>query len=130
MTTAVKCNSNLKSLYLTLAVAAAAGYFYVPHANWPACSLLVAACLLVAFLGKEKIEDERVEHLKLKAIKAAFAGAFVLVFLYTWLIATIRQEGWRSHFLSAYDLIILVMLIALGLFHYWRWQDGKEGPPA
>jgi hypothetical protein len=118
-------NQNLKSLYLTLAVTAAAGYFFMPKANWAGCSLMIAACLLVAFLGKERIEDERVEHLKLKAIKAAFAAAFVLVFLYTWLIATIRQVGWREHLLSAYDMIILTMLIALGLYHYWRWQDGR-----
>lgn len=123
----MKNNHELKPLYLTLAASSVAGYFYVPKANWPACSLVIAACLLVTFLGREKIEDERVEHLKLKAIKAAFAASFILVFLYTWLIATIRQEGWRNQFLSAFDLIILVMLIALGLFHYWRWQDGWTG---
>lgn len=121
---------NLKSLYLTLAASSAAGYFFLPKANWAGCSLLIAACLLVAFLGRERIEDERVEHLKLKAVKAAFAAAFILVFLYTWLIAMLRREGWREHLLSAYDMIILTMLIALGLFHYWRWQDGKAGPAA
>jgi uncharacterized membrane protein YfcA len=118
-------NKNLKPLYLTLAVSSAAGYFYLPKANWAASSLMIAACLLVAFLGKEKVEDERVEHLKLKAIKAAFAASFILVFLYTWLLATIRREGWRDNFLSAYDMVIITMLVALGLFHYWRWQDGR-----
>lgn len=121
----MKNNHELKPLYLTLAASSVAGYFYVPNANWSACSLMIAACLLVTFLGREKIEDERVEHLKLKAIKAAFAASFAIVFIYTWLIATVRREGWRNQFLSAYDLIIMVMLIALGLFHYWRWQDGR-----
>jgi hypothetical protein len=26
--------------------------------------------------------------------------------------------------LSAFEVLILILLIALGLFHYWRWQDG------
>jgi FlaA1/EpsC-like NDP-sugar epimerase len=124
----MNCNSNLKTLYLTLAATAAAGYFYVPNATWPGISLMIAACLLVSFFGKERIEDERVEHLKMKAIKSAFAGAFILVFLYTWLIASLRQEGWKEHLLSAYDLIIVTMLIALVLYHYWRWQDGRGKP--
>jgi hypothetical protein len=30
-------------------------------------------------------------------------------------------SGWRS--ISAFDLIILTMSVALALFHYWRFQD-------
>lgn len=119
-------NSSLKPLFLTLAVTFAAAYFLVPNASWPACSLIIALCLQVVFLGRERIEDERVEHLKLKAIKSAFTGAFILVFLYSWLIDSLRREGWKDHLLSAYDLIIVTMLIALALFRYWRWQDGRE----
>lgn len=121
--------SNPKSLYLTLALVAAASYFCLPRSNWPVCSFMVAACLLGAFWGREKVEDERVEHLKLKAIKLAFGAAYILVFLYTWAMSAIHGTAWHRHFPSAFDMIILMMAIALGLYHYWRWQDGREAKP-
>jgi len=120
--TPVKDYSRLKPLYLALAVVSAASYYFIPQSNWFSLSVMVGACLLATFFTPEKIEDERIEHLKLKAIRAAFATAFFLVFLLTGLF---RGKERPDHFLSAFDMIILTMLIALGFFHYWRWQDGR-----
>jgi hypothetical protein len=36
--------------------------------------------------------------------------------------------GWRS--ISAFDLIILTMVTALALFHYWRYHDSDSAPAA
>ncbi len=122
----MKSNSHaLKPLYLTLAAMTAAGTFFVPNATWPGASVLVATSLAVAFLSKEKIEDERVEHLKLQAIRLAFAVSMILAFLQAWLMATLRGGQMTHYFLSAFDMIILTMLIALSLYYYWRWQDGR-----
>lgn len=115
--------SRLKPLYLAWAVVSAASYFFMSAPDWFGCSVSVAACLLAIFFTPEKMEDERVEHLKLKAIRAAFVASFFLVLLQAWSIGRGPRTG---HFLSAFDLIIIAMLIALGLFHYWRWQDGRE----
>ena len=77
--------------------------------------------------------DERVQDLKLKAVSAAFSVGFTLTLILNWLLnrefdltrdfngATMR---WRS--ISAFDLIILSMVIALALFHYWRFQDSHS----
>lgn len=117
---------DLKYLYLTLAATTAAGVFFAP-ATWPGASVMIAVCLLTTFLSPEKIEDERVEHLKLKAIRLALIFSATVVFLQAWAVKALSRDHTALHYLSAFDLLIIAMLIALGLYHYWRWQDGRTG---
>lgn len=108
-------------------------HYVIPGAFWSRTSAAIAAGLMIIFFSKEPINDERVQDLKLKAVNAAFSVSFALTLIANWLLN--RQfditrdfngatEVWRS--ISAFDLIIVTMVIALGLFHYWRFQDSDS----
>jgi hypothetical protein len=71
---------NLKYLYLTLAATTAAGSLYSADFRWSGASVLIATCLMVAFFSREKDQDERVEQLKLKAIRLALPVSAFAVF--------------------------------------------------
>ncbi|AOS43341.1 hypothetical protein Verru16b_00384 [Lacunisphaera limnophila] len=122
-------NHSLKYLYLTLAATTAAGSLYNPDFRWSGASVMVATCLMVVFFSREKEQDERVEQLKLKSIRLALPVSAVAVFGHALLVKLTRggQPGLR--YLSAFDLLIIAMVIALGLYHGWRWQDGREIRP-
>jgi L-asparagine transporter-like permease len=116
----------LKYLYLTMAVTTTAGSLYSDDFRWSGASVLIATCLMVAFFSREREQDERVEQLKLKAIRLALPGAACAVFGHAVLVRMLINDGTARRLLSAFDLLIIAMLIALGLYHYWRWQDGRE----
>ena len=93
-------------------------------------SAAIAGGLMMVFFSRERIHDERVQDLKLKAISAAFSVSFALTLILNWFLnrdGDITRDfdskamAWRS--MSALDLIIVTMVVALVLFHYWRWQD-------
>lgn len=118
---------------LLVVVAAPALHYVVPGASWVRTSAAIAAGLMMIFFSKEPVDDERVQDLKLKAVNAAFSVSFTLTLIVNWLFnrrfdVTRDFDGttgvWRS--ISAFDLIILMMASALGLFHYWRVQDSSE----
>lgn len=112
----------LKPLFLALAALTAVGYFLIPGARWPVCSLLIAASLLAAFFTRERDEDERVEHLKLRALRTGFISSFLALFGHAWLVGI---NAWIPATISAFDIISLTLLVALGLYHFWRWQDAR-----
>jgi hypothetical protein len=93
--------------------------------KWPSSSATIAMLLAILLFSRERFHDERVDHLKLKAISYGLAtGLFTASFL---------NLGWKflrltspRLTLSAFEVLILIQLIALSLFHYWRWQDGRE----
>ena len=108
-------------------------HYAIPGAFWIRTSAAIAAGLMMIFFSKEPINDERVQDLKLKAVNAAFSVSFTLTLIINWLLnrefdITHDFNGaagdWRS--ISAFDLIILSMVIALALFHYWRFQDSHS----
>ena len=118
---------------LLVVVAAPALHYVVPGASWVRTSAAIAAGLMMIFFSKEPVDDARVQDLKLKAVNAAFSVSFTLTLIVNWLFnrrfdVTRDFDGttgvWRS--ISAFDLIILMMASALGLFHYWRVQDSSE----
>lgn len=118
---------------LLVVVAAPALHYVVPGASWVRTSAAIAAGLMMIFFSKEPVDDERVQDLKLKAVNAAFSVSFTLTLIVNWFFnrrfdVTRDFDGttgvWRS--ISAFDLIILMMASALGLFHYWRVQDSSE----
>jgi drug/metabolite transporter (DMT)-like permease len=120
-------NSNLKTLYLTLAAVTAASSIYLSDFRWSGAAVLIATCLMAAFFSREMIEDERVQHLKLKSLRVALILAAFAVFGHALLLKLSSGNRTGLRYLSAFDLIIITMLLALGLYHYWRWQDGREG---
>ena len=105
-------------------------HYVVPGAFWIRTSAAIAGGLMMVFFSRERIHDERVQDLKLKAINAAFSASFALTLILNWFLnrdGDITRDfdgktmAWRS--ISALDLIIVTMVVALVLFHYWRWQD-------
>ena len=130
-------SSTTKRLGILLAVAIAPGLHYlVPGASWMRTSAAIAAGLMLVFFSRESVHDERVEELKLKAMSGAFSVSFTLTLILNWLLnrdfdVTRDFDGttgiWRS--ISAFDLIILTMGVAMALFHYWRRQDAGAAQP-
>lgn len=115
----------LKYIYLTLAAVTAAGFFYQPDFRWSGASVLIATCLMIAFFSPERDQDERVEQLKLKAVRLSLALSAIAVFGHALVLKLASGRRIDLHYLSAFDLLIIAMVFALGLFHYWRWQDGR-----
>jgi hypothetical protein len=118
---------------LLVLVGAPALHYAIPGAFWLRTSAAIAAGLMMIFFAREPIHDERVQDLKLKAVSGAFSVSFTLTLVFNWFLnrdfdVTRDFDGttgiWRS--ISAFDLIILTMAIALGLFHYWRLQDSES----
>lgn len=121
----MKNRQSKKLLSACLSVAMFAGYFYVPHASWSAVSIGLAAALMLVFFSKESIEDERVENLKMKAIQGAFGLAFGVMLFLQWKLRRSNGVSGTLQLPSAFDMIIVTMLIALSLFYYWRWRDAR-----
>lgn len=92
--------------------------------------------LMMIFFAKERINDERVDQLKMKAlflamsvgIAAPVIAGYYLRLAWSALFSVPLREPYQN--LTAYEFISAVFLIALGLYHYWRWQDGKTNPAA
>jgi len=101
-----------------------------PGSTWIRTTAAIAAGLMMIFFSKERIHDERVQDLKLKALSAAFSVSFALTLIVNWFLNRDfdpRRDfagaagGLRS--ISAFERIALTMVVALGLFHYGRLQD-------
>jgi hypothetical protein len=110
-------------------------HFVVPGAFWHRTATAVAGGLMMLFFSKEAVDDERIQDLKLRAVSTAFSVSFTLTLIVNWLLnrnwdITRDFDGatmvWQS--ISGFDVIILVMAVALALFHHWRLQDGISTP--
>lgn len=70
------------------------------------------------------------QDLKLKAISAAFSVSFALTLVVNWFLNRdfdphhdVEGATGVLRSISAFDLIVLTMVVALALFHFWRLQD-------
>lgn len=115
-----------------VAIGAPLLHFAVPGTFWIRTSAALAGGLMMIFFSRERVHDERVQDLKLKAVSAAFSVSFTLTLVINWGLNRDwdptrdfdgRTAVWRS--ISAFDLIILTMVVALALFHYWRVRDDE-----
>ncbi|MBW7894721.1 MAG: hypothetical protein H3C27_06365 [Opitutaceae bacterium] len=89
--------------------------------NWTTASVLISGALVMLFCARETINDERVEQLKLKACKIGlFSGALIAM-----LANFLSTMSGASMPFSAFDVLIVIMLISLGCFYFWRWQDSR-----
>lgn len=93
--------------------------------NWSGVSIPVVGGLAIFFLSREAVHDERVDHLKLKAISLGFSLGLIITIWVNVLSKILGSIGFRLT-LSAFDAMIIILLTALAFFHYWRWQDGRE----
>lgn len=80
--------------------------------------------LIYLFFSKEQTEDERVQLLKLKAICVAFFNGWAVTGIVRFGVY-LQDRSTPPRTMSAYDAMFLTLVIALALFHWWRWQDGR-----
>lgn len=85
--------------------------------------------LLLLFFLPDKIEDERVQSLKLKALTSAFFGGWGLVGVIRFALYLGAKPALPPT-ISAYDAMFMMLVIAHVLFHFWRFQDGRSVPAA
>lgn len=121
--------------FLLVIAAAPLLHAVVPGASWIRTSAALAAGLMLIFFSREAVHDERVQDLKLKAVSAAFSVSFTFTLIANWFLnrdfdPTRDFSGATGvlRSISAFDLIILTMAVALGLFHYWRHLDAAPAP--
>lgn len=98
--------------------------FLITDASWRGAALMSSLCLALLFFLPGRSDDERVSALKLKALSIGFLGGLALT---CWRES---QYHWLAGPVSSYDFMCIALAIALGLFHYWRWQDGREDKDA
>jgi hypothetical protein len=105
----------------------------IPGSSWIRTSAAIAAGLMMIFFSRERIHDGRVQDLKFKALNAAFSVSFTLALIVNWFLnrdfdVTRDFDGATGvlRSISAFDLIVLTMVVALALFHYWRFQDAAS----
>ena len=104
-------------------------YFVAPgRSEWVHAAAVIAVGLAMFFFSREPYHDERVEHLKLKAVKASLVGALNFTLVMNLLVLNPAEPDFVSRTLSAFDFLGIAMLGALALYHYWRWQDGAAAP--
>jgi hypothetical protein len=86
--------------------------------------------LMMIFFAKERVDDERVQQLKLKAMFTAMSSGIVVTLVsHHYLHVFIEGDlTVMPPVMTAWEFLAGILLIALGLFHYWRWQDGKGTP--
>jgi hypothetical protein len=84
--------------------------------------------LAIFLLSREAVNDERVDHLKLKAISYGFSVG-LLITLWTNVLSKMLKSFVAMPTLSAFDALNLILVVALVMFHFWRWQDGRVGSP-
>lgn len=95
------------------------------YAGWDAgFNSVCVLAMLVIFFWKERPEDERVRELKLKALMTAFAFGYVAIAAVKLSLKHSRLAGG----MSAYDFMFVTLVMAFGLFHGWRWEDGRQAP--
>jgi hypothetical protein len=97
-------------------------------------SYFVAVGLMMIFFGKERIDDERVQQLKMKALYTAMSMGLALTLLAYVLVRSYYQKliPARSlhNVISAWDFLAGVLALSLGLFYFYRWQDARPGRDA
>ena len=116
-------NKLLKTI-VVIQLAVVVGSFLIFREPWPAASASIALALALIFFTREPNHDERVEQLKLKAISVGFGVGLIVMTIFS-LLGKIPLGITHLPALSGIDSMILVLLIALGLFYYWRWRDGR-----
>lgn len=81
--------------------------------------------LVFIFFSKEKIDDERVHQAKFQALAWAVpVGLFITHLInYAFLAKPEPDSGILIDSISAYHSLVLILLLALGVFHYLKFKN-------
>lgn len=93
-------------------------------------SYWIAAGLCLIFFGPERINDERVQQLKMRALFTAMSLGLGLTFFASVLWSAFSRGPEpapnRLHdAISAWDFLAGVLVVSLAVFHFQRWKDGR-----
>jgi hypothetical protein len=81
--------------------------------------------LVFIFFSKEKIDDERIHQLKFQALTWAVPVGLCITHLlnYLFLSSPDRNSGQLFDSISAYQSLVMMLLLSLGLFHYLKHKN-------
>ncbi|GAA4433021.1 hypothetical protein GCM10023091_06050 [Ravibacter arvi] len=80
--------------------------------------------LVFIFFSKEKIDDERIHQVKFQALAWAVPAGLVITHLINYFF--LSQEpasGKLTGSISAYQSLVIILLLAFGLFHYLKYKN-------
>jgi hypothetical protein len=119
-----KANRIVKYTGIFYLLLAGAGFTFIRGYGWFITSMVFCAGLFMLLCAPERIDDERIRQLKLQAIAWGYAGGLLGLNFYDLARMGLRLKHLPE--LSAYDSLLIVTALALGLFHYLRWRDGRR----
>lgn len=80
--------------------------------------------LVFIFFSKERIDDERVHQMKFQSLAWAVpVGLFISHLVnYLFLTGDESDSGKLIESISAYQSLVIILLLAFGLFHYLKYR--------
>lgn len=120
-----QANRLVKLMGAIYLLVAAMGYLFISAFSWSLTSWVMVAGLFMLLFAPERIDDERVRQLKLRAITWGYAGGLLGLGFYEVIGKSFSLLNLPQ--LSAFDSLLMTTVVALLLFHYWRWRDGRQG---
>lgn len=101
-------------------------YWFAPGKQvWAHAAAVAAVGLGLFFFSRETGDDERVQQLKLRALRVSFLPTLVLCLAFNMMVLNPSEPDLTTRSVSAFDFAALMMLGSSALFHFWRWQDGR-----
>lgn len=102
---------------------------YMKHAIWDVQLLVALVCwgLCFIFFSKERIDDERIHHLKFRALAWGLPLGLFLTHLinYFFLSPEEPDSGKYVRSISAYTSIAMILTIATGAFYYLKFKENR-----
>ncbi len=81
--------------------------------------------LVFIFFSREKNDDERIHQLKFQALTWALPVGLFITHLVNYLFLSVQEpdSGKPIESISAYPSLALILLLALGVFHYLKYRN-------
>jgi hypothetical protein len=102
---------------------------YMHYAIWDFDLFSGLACwgLCFIFFSKEKRDDERIHHLKFRALTWAVPTGFFITHLVNYLFLNQEEpnSGKYIQSISAYSSLALILVIAVGAFYYFKYKEER-----
>jgi hypothetical protein len=81
--------------------------------------------LVFLFFSKEKIDDERIHHLKFQALTWALPMGLLITHLINYFVLRLPEpnSGQLVQSLSAYQALVIILLLAFGAFYFLKQRQ-------
>jgi hypothetical protein len=91
------------------------------HSSGSIFTVMTGGALVMIFCANASVNDERVEQLKLRAVKVGLLSGTLFAVL-AYFLATMSGD---TMMFSAFDILFLIMLTTHGYFYFWCWRDSR-----